>query len=300
MKYLQVLRPLNLLIVLVTLIIFQLVLHHFSIYILYNFSFFLICIVAMIITGTGNLVNDIFDIEIDQYNQEKNKFIPNQLSIKSAWRWYFILIAIGLILSVIVAIQLDKIAWIILYPLSCLCLYYYSAHLKMQFIIGNILIAVFCSILPWILWIAFQGAIEEIPGERLLYDYRLKLLLCFSALMFLITFYREIIKDIEDIEGDRYFKAKTLPIVLGIHRSKLIAMGLLSLIPIAAVIYLLSIGELRSPVDFGYFFIFILVPSLLLIFQTNKALNKFDFGRLSRYAKLFMLSGILFLFFHFI
>ncbi len=300
MKYLRILRPINLLIVFLTLILFQYVIYANTDHNLYNLSFFLICAVALIITGSGNLINDIFDVQIDQYNQEKHKLIPQQISIKAAWQWYLILLTLGFLLSIIVAVQLDKTPWIFLYPLSCLCLYFYSSHLKMKFGIGNFLIATFCAVLPWVLWIAFKGEYMSNETKILQQAQIFQLLSCYSALMFFSTFYREIIKDIEDIEGDRHFQASTIPIVLGIKNAKLISIGLLSLLAIAVLVYLFILGHHRSSLDLLYFLLFILLPLIYLVTQTFKAQLKTDFHKLSQQAKLFMLSGIFFLVFHII
>jgi len=299
MKYLRILRPINLLIVLFTLFLFQYVIFVDAIQHLYNINFFLICLSAILITGSGNIVNDIFDVEIDQFNQEKNKLIPQHLSIASAWKLYYFNLVIGFVVSLLVAIRLNKTPWIVLYPLSCLILYYYSGIFKKRFAVGNFVISLFCALLPWILWIAF---IDLLPND---FDPSLKelnrqLLLCYSALIFFTTFYREIIKDIEDIEGDRKFGASTLPIVLGSDMAKWIALTMLCLVPIAVIIYLFAIGNHRVLLDGIYFLIFILAPVIFLIIKTIKAFEKKDFHNLSQQAKLFMFSGILFLIFHFI
>jgi len=296
MKYLRVLRPVNLLIVLLSLVLFQYVIHTNADHNYYNLSFILLCGAALIITGSGNLINDIFDVQIDQYNQEKHKLIPQHISIKAAWQWYFVLLVIGLVLSIIVALQLDKLQWIILYPICCLALYLYSSHFKMLFGIGNFLISAFCAALPWILWIAYKDQLTLSSHNNLI----IQLLWCYSALMFFSTFYREIIKDIEDIEGDRHFKASTIPIVLGIKNAKWISIAMLCILVIAVILYLNVIGMNRSKMDIAYFLLFILLPAVYLIFQTYKAQAKMDFQHLSRQAKLFMLSGMLFLIFHFI
>lgn len=300
MNYLRILRPVNLLIVLLTLVLFQYVLHSNTGHELYNLSFILICSVALIITGSGNLVNDIFDVQIDQYNQEKNQLITKQISIRAAWYWYFALLAIGLVLSIIVAIQLDKLLWTFLYPLSCLSLYLYSSHLKMRFAIGNLLIATFCAALPWVLWLAFKENHALSDAASLAQGQILHLLWCYSALMFFSTFYREIIKDIEDIDGDRHFQASTIPIVLGIKNAKLISIIMLCLVVIAVLVYLYCIDQSRHTTDLVYFMLFILIPIIFLVIQSFKAQTKIDFHKLSQQAKLFMLSGMLFLIFHYI
>ena len=122
-----------------------------------------------------------------------------------------------------------------------------------------------------------------------LYRTQSSLVIIYSVFAFFMTLVREIIKDIEDLRGDNTFGCKTLPIVLGIHKTKII-------IYIIIVLFSTSVFVLNywyEALPFQYYLIFLFVPVIWLLFRLFRADMKKEFSRLSTFCKVIMLLGIL-------
>ena len=106
----------------------------------------------------------------------------------------------------------------------------------------------------------------------------------------------ELVKDMEDEEGDKEAGCRTLPVEMGIDYSRTIVV-ILSIASIAALwIILFFVPQLReSYISWGYFFLFLTVPYLLLALKMIYAKTKKDFTIASGLSKLIMLMGILFI-----
>jgi 4-hydroxybenzoate polyprenyltransferase len=98
----------------------------------------------------------------------------------------------------------------------------------------------------------------------------------------------------EDIEGDKAFDCKTLPIVYGIPTSKKIANGV-ALLLLFSILALLVVQAFSGDwVSFTYFLISIFIPICIVIYRTAKATKKRDFFLVSQLIKIIMLFGILY------
>ncbi len=103
---------------------------------------------------------------------------------------------------------------------------------------------------------------------------------------------REIIKDIEDFEGDNAFGRNSLPVVLGVKNSKIV-ISILLLITITALLYT-YFYHLNDKITLIYIVVAIILPILILIVMVLKGIQKKDFKRSSNLLKFIMLTGILY------
>ena len=119
------------------------------------------------------------------------------------------------------------------------------------------------------------------------------LIIGMALFAFLLNFAREIVKDIQDIKGDKVLKAKTLPIIIGDKNSKWIAAIILSVIPFLSVlIYMPFFNVQNIKSDFSFFLPFIIVLiivliSILLLLYSNKI------KLIERLLKLAMFLGLI-------
>ncbi len=120
----------------------------------------------------------------------------------------------------------------------------------------------------------------------------------YGIFAFALSLIREIIKDMEDVEGDKEYGCRTIPIALGIQKAKLITYALILLI-IAGVGYSQNYlhGQLKEMYSVLYFAVLVQLPLLFIIFRLLKAETKKDFHTASVFVKVIMLAGICFLFF---
>jgi 4-hydroxybenzoate polyprenyltransferase len=109
---------------------------------------------------------------------------------------------------------------------------------------------------------------------------------------FLLSMIREIIKDIEDFEGDSAYGRRTMPIVIGVLNSKIVVITFI-LTTLFSLLYL-NLRFLNDVITLIYFIIVLIIPLLFLVYTIFVAENKKEYRRASNLSKLIMLAGILY------
>ena len=119
-----------------------------------------------------------------------------------------------------------------------------------------------------------------------------KIVLHYALFAFIINLLREMVKDIEDIDGDYKAEMKTLPIIMGRERAGILVF-LFSLLPLFGVVYYLVIYLYKQPLAVGYFLLFVIAPLLYFTIKSYSAETKPELKHLSNILKLIMLFGVL-------
>ncbi|MDP2088596.1 MAG: geranylgeranylglycerol-phosphate geranylgeranyltransferase [Flavobacteriaceae bacterium] len=256
-----------------------------------NLQFVLFLCSILLIAAAGYIINDIYDIETDTINKPSKVFIGTVLSINQAYNFYFLFNIIGVILGFLVVNFLQKPIFSSIYIIGSFVLYYYSTTLKRMPVIGNFVVAFFISFT--LITLAYFDLILVHNTDNLGFHYLLfELIFEFSIFAFMINFIREIVKDLEDIEGDNYLQMKTLPILIGIKYSKVFIEFLSLLLIIALTYFVISYLQFNS-IIFYYFLIFIAFPLFYFCIKLYYSETKSDFNFLSKILKVCMLSGII-------
>jgi 4-hydroxybenzoate polyprenyltransferase len=286
--YFKLIRYPNLIIIGLTQV---LIFHRVSKEIALDFSFAealpFVCIsmVCILTAAAGYVVNDIFDYPIDLINKPSKVIVNQEISKKKAWFFYWILVVTSFLFALLLDIKLGAI-WLIPFQVICtILLYLYAFRLKKMFLLGNLLVSILCALV-----IGLSGfSIETIQPlfkqttQPMHNTFFLEIYLLFS---FLSTFFREIIKDMEDIEGDKMQGCKTMPIVAGIKISKTIALLLMFLL--AGLLFAMT----TIFVQYQILNVTLFILAFALIFQTYRATEKMQFHRISHVTKLLMLLGL--------
>lgn len=175
----------------------------------------LLTLITILIAGGGYVINDYYDHEMDAINRPGQRVAGNEWTLKEVLQCYRYVVAIGGVLSTVLAVLLGLLPFLLLYPIAVLALWAYSRALKCLPVIGNIWVASFCAgvvlILPFPDWVS--GHSEAVSPDILYY----------AAFAFLVTWLREIVKDIEDKDGDTALGCKTLVVRFGVLFGKLTA-----------------------------------------------------------------------------
>jgi 4-hydroxybenzoate polyprenyltransferase len=244
-------------------------------------------LIVLLITAAGYIINDILDIETDKINKPTKLYVSKSISIKNAWRVYWAFTSIACFLSLLYATEF--IHFILFFGVPIL-LYVYSKYLKKTPLLGNILIS-FLVILPIYTIYLF----EFVPQKTTIpiFDRPINnAILFYIFFAFITTLIRELIKDVEDIKGDYSRGMKTLPIIIGIHRTSKVILFFSSVLLVAVLLVIFEF--LKGEYVFSmYSFLFILIPLLLFIYKLRVAKTKKDFSFLSNLIKLIMFFGIL-------
>ena len=256
-----------------------------------RFGFLLIA--SILIAAAGYIINDYFDIDIDQINKPSRLVVGKLISKRGSIFLHFVFNAAGLMFTFF-AIRSSQQAYLVLLNLGVIMLlWFYSVRFKKTLLVGNIIISI---LVAWVIVIFFLSKLDPIQlvrGADKSQSIFYQLTILYAGFAFLSTFIRELIKDVEDQEGDRRHGCKTLPIVWGtvITRTFIASwVVILALLVIFVMIYLL---QLKMRIAFLYSFLFVLIPILFLLKKLTKAFTSNDFGNLSARMKWLLLAGIL-------
>jgi len=246
---------------------------------------------TMLIGAGGYIINDIFDQKIDAVNKPNRQIIGKKISPKAGIQLYTLLGIFGLLFSGYLSWTIGNLTLILIYPIAWFLLWTYSHSFKRMPLLGNVIVSLFCAFVPGILMIAEWPAIQELGNDEI-GTFGIILLLIYILFAFLTTLIREIVKDIEDIEGDRKHGCRTLPIIWGLNRTKAVVL-------LFAVMLLISLGYFGASLGSrGWFYSFfwtilaIIIPMGIFLFKLAKATTEKDFAWLSKWMKIIMLAGL--------
>ncbi|WP_299127808.1 geranylgeranylglycerol-phosphate geranylgeranyltransferase [uncultured Winogradskyella sp.] len=259
-------------------------------------AFFLLVFATICIAAAGYVINDIYDIKADEINRPTKVIISKHISEKVALNLFIILNIIGVGLGFYLSNGIDKSGYFVIFFIASALLYMYSSYLKQILLVGNIVISLVVT-----LSVLLVGVFELLPvispSNRAVQIFFFKLILDYAIFAFIINFLRELVKDIEDIDGDHKTKIQTLPIVLGRARTTKIV-SIVSLIPLFTVTYYVIVNLFKQQLLVGYFLIFVIAPLLYITIKLFNAEYKADYKHISLVLKLVMLTGILSLLFY--
>jgi 4-hydroxybenzoate polyprenyltransferase len=266
-----------------------------------NKYLYLIILASIAIAGAGNIINDYFDVNIDRINKPHKLIVGKYISRRWVIFWHLVMSLLGIICSMYVGMKLN-LFWLGLANSFCvLVLFIYSASLKKQFLIGNIVVS---ALTAWVILILVLPEYETLTTTTLqatnVYFKIFRLGILYASFSFIISVIREVIKDMEDIDGDRKNGCKTMPIVWGLNASKVfIAVWLIVLIGLL-IIAQFYIMRFDWWVNIVYSVLFIITPLIIVLKKLFIAQSSQQFHQLSSIVKWVMLSGILsILFFYF-
>lgn len=268
-----------------------------------DFNFYLIALTYLLIAAAGYIINDYFDVNIDQVNKPKKVVVGSYISRRWVIFWHLLFSILGIYISTIAFpfnqywhVHVGNLATILL-------LWFYSTNFKKDFLVGNVVISILTA---WSIAVVYfsKYTIQEIthPLVSDTANFRFaKLMMLYCVFAFILTLIREALKDMEDVEGDEKFGCKTLPIVWGLKPTKVyISVWLIVVIGILSIIqlYVIPFGWWYS---IAYCVLFIIAPLAMVLYKLGTAYSSDDFHRLSGYIKFAMLTGILsMLFFYFL
>src|SRR5688500_7985794 len=267
--FLKMIRLRNLLFIALTQLLFQFCIY----YPLYegnipaddNWRFTLLVFASLLIAAAGYIINDYFDINIDEVNKPERMVVDKVINRRWAIAWHFILSITGILLTMLALPVRDK-WYLVLGNIFCVVmLWFYSTTFKRKLLIGNIAISVLTA---WTILLIFFSKVSVSdafgaahPGQPKLFRFAF----LYAGFAFIISLIREAVKDIEDMPGDARYGCRTMPIVWGANAAKVyIAVWMIILISMLVIVqvYVLQFQWWWAVV---YCILMIIVP-LLYIF----------------------------------
>jgi 4-hydroxybenzoate polyprenyltransferase len=236
--------------------------------VLQDLNLYLLIISTVILTASGYMINDYYDVKIDYVNRPSEVVIGKGMKRRMVMILHTLLNAVGISLGYLVDPRIGVINFF-----SAFLLWLYSNSLKRLPFIGNLTVAGLTGLSVWIIGYYYQSA--------------QMLILTYAIFAFFINLIRELIKDIEDRPGDRKHGCRTLPIVVGFRNTKKIIFTVAALFVVSILVVTVKIND---PALFVYFSLLGLV-FMVFLYKLYVADRKKQFTQLSLMAKILMLSG---------
>lgn len=303
MNYLRIIRPVNLGIIILT----QLLLRFCVIETFYNLSavkpalsyldLSLLILSTVLIAAGGYIINDYYDQEIDTTNKPDKLILGKSISIKNTIIYYWIVNGIGVSVGFYLAIKIDYYVLGYIFPVVAIMLWLYSSRYQKTVLWGNLMIAALSAMVILVVWLFDFFALKANPilfvEAMKQFVYLHYIIWGFAGFAFLVSLVREVVKDIEDREGDMEGNYRTLPVVYGVARSKSVAIVIHSLAMILLAACQLLLYNENLMLVFWYLTIAVQLLFIFVLYYLVISSNKKDFHFLSNAYKLLMIAGIL-------
>ncbi|UWY27243.1 geranylgeranylglycerol-phosphate geranylgeranyltransferase [Flavobacterium sp. TR2] len=258
-----------------------------------DWQYGLLVLSTVLLAAAGYVINNIYDVGTDSINKPNDVVVGKGITETAAYNIYIGLnisgVAIGFILSNIIM----RPTFASLFILIASLLYFYATTLKQIMILGNFVVALLLAVSVLIIGVfdIFPATTNENQAQM---ASLFSILIDYALFAFMINFIREIIKDIEDVNGDYNMGMNTLPVAIGVKRAAKIALGFAIIAFILSGLYC-NTYFMQNKLYFAVFYAFItvLAPLLYFIVKIFDAKSQKDFHHLSTILKLILFFGIL-------
>lgn len=263
----------------------------------------LIMLAVVFIAAGGYVINDYFDVKIDRINRPDEVVVTRTISKPAAMKLSIVLSGIGIVCGLVVAGMLRSLTIGILFILIPGLLWFYSSSYKRLFMVGNLIIALLAGITPLMIAMANVAVLELRYGTILPYTTLPHDLYAwiggFALFAFMLTWIREIIKDMQDQMGDRELECHSMPVVWGDKWTKVFVTGLIVLT--LAIIGHLWFHILPFPIGWSslstrYIILGIVIPLIAALWLLWAAKIPSDYKTCQQVIKFTMLIGMLYSF----
>jgi 4-hydroxybenzoate polyprenyltransferase len=294
MKVLKLIRYQNLLLLAFMQLVFRygfLKLQNISLA-LNDWQYALLVLSTVLLAAAGYVINDIFDQDTDAENKPDKVIVGKSITEASAYNLYIVLNTTGVGIGFYLSNVILKPGFAAIFILIAATLYIYASNLKQMLLVGNTIVALLLSFSVVIIGVFDLYPVINQSNQPIMANL-FSILLDFALFAFMINFIREIVKDLEDIEGDSNQGMKTLAIVLGIEKTaKLVCV--LGLIPILSLLIYTNNYFVANNlfIATSFTFLFVVGPLLYFSIKSWNARTKKDFNRLSLLLKWILLFGI--------
>lgn len=256
-----------------------------------DFQYILLVMATLCIAAGGFVINNIMDQDTDRISKPENVVVGKSISESMAYNIYIGCNIVGVAIGFYLSNLIGKAGFSALFIVIAATLYLYATSLKQSLLIGNIIVALLLSVSVIIVGIFdLFPMINDTNQAQLSILFRI--LLDYAVFAFMINFIREIVKDIEDMDGDYNSGMNTLPIAIGKARATKVAFAL-AFIPIVSLLYYINQNLMGLQFVLLYLLAFVIGPLLYFLIKIWSAKTKMEFRHLSMVLKLVLLFGIL-------
>jgi 4-hydroxybenzoate polyprenyltransferase len=293
MKYLKLIRFQNLLMLAFMQLVFRYLFLEQS-YVdlaLTDFNYILLIFATVCIAAGGYVINNIMDQDTDEIAKPQNRVVGISITETVAYNWYIGLTIVGVGIGFYLSNVIYKPTFASIFILVATLLYMYATSFKQIPILGNVVVALMLSTS-----IIIIGLFDILPAIDMDNRFRMKeafyILMHYAIFAFIINIIREIVKDMEDMDGDYQLGINTLPITIGVQKTKIIV-GILTVISIGILAYYINSNLFELDYVVYYAMIVIVGPLIYFGVKLLNATTKKEFQHLSLVLKIILFFGIL-------
>jgi 4-hydroxybenzoate polyprenyltransferase len=258
-------------------------------------NFLCLSLSTVLIAAAGYIINDYFDVKIDSINKPEKMVLETIIPRKQAIISHTVLNIIALVLAGYVAAQAHHYEWLLLQVCCTLLLWFYSTHFKRQYMTGNIVVALLTSLTVLALYIyePVMHRLSPLPmagaGPSSLPVW---ILAVYAYFAFMLTWMREIVKDMEDIKGDGVDGCVTMPVKKGLQYSMgfAIALSVLAIIPLGVAAWVLWGNGYQLLA--GYVGLLLVLPLIAWSVFITRGATEEHYNNASHLLKLIMVLGV--------
>jgi len=296
MSFLKLIRYQNLLLLAFMQLIFRYAfLKRQGMYLFLNdFQYGLLVLSTVLIAAGGYIINDIMDQETDYDNKPDAVIIGKNISEAMGYNLYFILNVTGVGLGFYLANCIEKPTFGGIFIIIVTLLYMYASSYKKMLLIGNFIVALVLSMSILIIGVFDLLPLLAYAENRVAIFTVFSFLLDYAIFAFILNLIREIVKDMEDVDGDYNQGMNTLPIALGVKRTAKVVVGLGVMATLLLLWYIntyLMANQLYYAVIYGL--LLVVGPMIFFVVKVSNATSKKDFHLLSTVLKWVIFFGIL-------
>ena len=262
-----------------------------------HLNFFLLVLVTVCIAAGGYIINDHFDVNTDRRNKPGRNALEGMLSVRKALNVYYILNIFAVAAGFYLAYLAGSYQLGLIFPAIAGLLWFYSSRYQRQPFWGNLIIAVLTAMVVLVVWLfeffmLLNNSVDFVDVISLLDDIN-NYVWAYALFAFLLSLIRELLKDIQDIEGDRLTGYRTLPVIWSMARVKalLIFLCLVTLSLMALVLFFLY--ERGMVLTFWYLLVVVSSLMVYLLLGIIRAKSAAAFALLQNTARIIMLAGVL-------
>lgn len=257
------------------------------------YDFLLLVAATVFITAGGYVINDYFDIKTDLINKGK-VIVGTMIPRRQAMMWHNIFNIAGVSLGFYISWKAGYVWLGSLFLIVSGLLYFYSSSYKRQFLIGNIIVAILTGMVPMLVVLFEWPALYRYYTINAVSVPELNFIFYwvggFALFAFLTTLTREIIKDIEDYDGDVAYGRNTIPIIIGILSAKIVSVSLI--IITVALLYIAWYFFINDTITLIYISVAIVFPLLYVLYRVVISHDRKQLHMASSIMKLVMLTGL--------
>lgn len=262
-----------------------------------HLNFFILVLVTMLIAAAGYIINDHFDVNTDRKNKPGKNMLEGKISVRIALRVYYIINGIAILCGFYLSLMAGSFQLGLIFPAIIGLLWFYSSRYQRMPFWGNLIVALLSAMVVLIIWLfeffmllktgdEFVNVIGQLSAIN-------KYVWAYALFAFLVSLFREILKDIQDMRGDMSMGYRTLPVIWGMKASRGLASGLILLTIAALGVAQWHLYSKDYTLPFWYLLLAVQTLLCYLLYQVIRTTKAEGYGFLGNTAKIIMLAGIL-------